>query len=96
MNYKRLINLPRKPTRLQRAIHEAGHAVVGLALKLPVAFVTIKSGNGSLGYTSQAPVHNPVGLIHLRGARGTLHKSRTLNLSNQDAFGNRDEQANRF
>jgi hypothetical protein len=67
------------------AYHEAGHAVVGLALKLPMAFVTIKPKNASLGHVSQAPVHHSVGAVY---ARGSYCIKRIADMSRQDAFGN--------
>ena len=38
--------------RSRTAYHEAGHAVIGLALKLPVAFATIKPRASSAGHVS--------------------------------------------
>jgi hypothetical protein len=38
--------------RSKTAYHEAGHAVIGLALKLPVAFATIKPRASSAGHVS--------------------------------------------
>ena len=64
------------------AYHEAGHAVVGLALKLPIAFVTIKPPTG---YVNQAPIHHSVGVVY---ARGSYDSPPIADASKQDAFGN--------
>jgi hypothetical protein len=66
------------------AYHEAGHAVIGLALKMPIAFVTIKPKARNLGHVSQAPTHHSVGEVY---ARGLYHKP-IADVSKQDAFGN--------
>src|SRR5262249_3816319 len=75
-----------KPERegLAAAYHEAGHAVVGLALKLPIAFVTIKPKAGYLGYVNQAPAHHSVGEVYARGS----YRKPIADMSKQDAFGN--------
>jgi hypothetical protein len=65
------------------AHHEAGHAVVGLALKMPIAFVTIKPRAYSGGHVSQAPVHHSVGAVYARGSY-----LKPIADSKQDAFGN--------
>jgi hypothetical protein len=70
--------------RARVAYHEAGHAVVGLALKLPIAFVTIKPKASSLGYVTQAPVHHSVGQVYARGS----YRKPIADASKQDAFGN--------
>jgi hypothetical protein len=66
------------------AYHEAGHAVIGLALRLPVAFVTIKPRAGSAGHFSQAPIHRGVGTVYARGS----YRKPIAEISEQDAFGN--------
>jgi hypothetical protein len=73
-----------KSERLRVAHHEAGHAVIGLALKLPIAFVTIKRRAHSLGHVSRAPVHHGVGEVYARGN----YRKPIADLSKQDAFGN--------
>ena len=70
------------------AYHEVGHAVVGLALQLPIAFVTIKPPTG---YVSQAPVHHSIGAVY---ARGSYHKP-IADMAKQDAFGNPVSERNR-
>jgi hypothetical protein len=70
--------------RAATAYHEAGHAVIGLALQLPVAFVTIKPRPTYLGHVSYAPEHHDVGKVY---ARGKYHKP-IVDMSGQDAFGN--------
>ena len=69
--------------RARTAYHEAGHAVIGLALKLPVAFVTIKPRRAWAGHVSHTPTHERVGAVY---ARGSYRKP--IVESNQDAFGN--------
>jgi hypothetical protein len=69
---------------LRLAHHEAGHAVVGLALRLPVAFVTIDDKRGS-GHVSYPPSHAGVGKVW---ARGAYWKKPIADLSKVDAFGN--------
>ena len=64
------------------AYHEVGHAVVGLALQLPIAFVTIKPPTG---YVNQAPIHHSVGVVY---ARGSYDSPPIADASKQDAFGN--------
>jgi hypothetical protein len=66
------------------AYHEAGHAVVGLALKLPIAFATIKPRGSTLGHVSEAPVGRSVGTVYARGS----YLKPIADLSEQDAFGN--------
>ena len=74
-----------KRERSCTAYHEAGHAVVGLALKMPIAFVTIKpKKTGSLGHISQAPVRHSVGEVYARGS----YRKPIADMSKQDAFGN--------
>ena len=74
-----------KRERSSTAYHEAGHAVVGLALKMPIAFVTIKpKKTGSLGHISQAPVRHSVGEVYARGS----YRKPIADASEQDAFGN--------
>jgi hypothetical protein len=70
--------------RASTAYHEAGHAVVGLALKMPIAFVTIKPNGTNLGHVSQAPKHYSVGEVYARGS----YRKPIADASNQDAFGN--------
>jgi hypothetical protein len=70
--------------RSATAYHEAGHAVIGLALQLPVAFVTIKPRAGSPGHVSYAPKHHSVGAVYPRG----LYRKPIADISEQDAFGN--------
>ena len=53
--------------RANTAYHEAGHAVIGLALKLPVALATIKPRASAAGHVSYAPVHHGVGTVYARG-----------------------------
>jgi hypothetical protein len=48
--------------RARLAHHEAGHAVIGLALKQPVGFATIKARNGG-GLVADAPFHRAVGAV---------------------------------
>jgi hypothetical protein len=72
--------------RATAAYHEAGHAVIGLALKLPVAFVTIKPRRRDGGHVSYAPTHHSIGEVYARGAY-YYHKP-LADMSNQDAFGN--------
>lgn len=69
--------------RLRIAYHEAGHAVIGLALKLPVAFATIKRRASAWGHVSYAPTHHGVGTVYARG-----NYRRSVDLSEVDAFGN--------
>lgn len=79
-----------KRQRSGTAYHEAGHAVVGLALKLPMAFVTIKPRAHSAGHVSQAPVRHSVGAVYARGSyRGPI-----ADMSKQDAFGNSASERN--
>jgi hypothetical protein len=68
--------------RSKIAYHEAGHAVVGLALKLPVAFVTIRTKH-DCGSVSLAPNNYGVGTVRQRGSDRLL-----ADLSKVDAFGN--------
>jgi hypothetical protein len=75
----------REPARL--AHHEAGHAVIGLALKQPVGFATIKARNGG-GFVSDAPFHRAVGAVYARGS----YRRPVADLSDIDAFGNPVEQ----
>jgi hypothetical protein len=70
--------------RSEIAYHEAGHAVVGLALKMPIAFVTIKPRATFDGHVSQAPVHHSVGAVYARGS----YRKPIADISKQDAFGN--------
>jgi hypothetical protein len=70
--------------RTSTAYHEAGHAVVGLALKIPMAFVTIKPKASTLGHVSAAPVHHSLGEVYARGS----YRKPIADMSNQDAFGN--------
>jgi hypothetical protein len=70
--------------RLAIAYHEAGHAVIGLALKMPIAFVTIKRRAYSSGHVSQAPVHHSIGAVYARGS----YSKPIADMSKQDAFGN--------
>jgi hypothetical protein len=70
--------------RASTAYHEAGHAVVGLALKLPMAFVTIKPRAWAPGHVSQAPTHHSVGEVYARGS----YRKPIADASKQDAFGN--------
>jgi hypothetical protein len=70
--------------RLAVAYHEAGHAVIGLALKMPIAFVTIKPKATYSGFVSQAPVHHSVGEVYARGS----YRKPIADISQQDAFGN--------
>jgi hypothetical protein len=70
--------------RSRVAYHEAGHAVVGLALKMPIAFVTIKPRAMNLGHVSQAPIHHSVGKVDARGS----YRKPIADASKQDAFGN--------
>src|SRR5262249_34387361 len=64
--------------------HEAGHAVVGLALKLPMAFVTIKPRASSLGHVSEVPVHHELGAVYPRGQ----YRKPIIAECREDAFGN--------
>ena len=66
------------------AYHEAGHAVIGLALKLPVAFVTIKPRASSSGHVSYVPRHHSIGPVYARGS----YRKPVADMPNQDAFGN--------
>jgi hypothetical protein len=72
------------------AYHEAGHAVVGLALKLPIAFVTMKPRASSLGHVSQAPVHHGVGKVYARGS----YLKPIADMAEEDAFGNPESRRN--
>jgi hypothetical protein len=58
--------------------------VVGLALKMPIAFVTIKPAASYLGYVTEAPVHHSVGEVYARGS----YRKPIADMSKQDAFGN--------
>jgi hypothetical protein len=73
-----------KRQRLSTAYHEAGHAVIGLALKMPIAFVTIKQRGYSGGHVDQAPVPHSVGRVWARGQ----YRKPIADFSKQDAFGN--------
>jgi hypothetical protein len=73
----------------ETAYHEAGHAVIGLALRLPIAFATIKPRGHSLGHVSRAPVHHGVGTVYARGSYDVVH------LPEVDAFGNATAQSSR-
>jgi hypothetical protein len=84
--------------RTSTAYHEAGHAVIGLALKLPIAFVTIKPRAYSGGHVSQAPVHHGVGEVYARASRSMEMSSYCkpiADMSDQDAFGNKVETPDR-
>jgi hypothetical protein len=70
--------------RSSTAYHEAGHAVVGLALQLPMAFVTIKPRASTLGHVTQAPVHHELGPVYPRGQ----YRNPIIAECEQDAFGN--------
>jgi hypothetical protein len=70
--------------RSATAYHEAGHAVIGLALQLPVAFVTIKPRASYPGHVSYAPKHHSVGAVYPRGS----YRKPIADMSEQDAFGN--------
>jgi len=70
--------------RTRTAYHEAGHAVIGLALKLPMAFATIKPDRTNLGHVSQAPTHHSLGEVYARGS----YRKPIADASEQDAFGN--------
>jgi len=70
--------------RMRVAHHEAGHAVVGLALKMPIAFVTVKPKARYAGYVSQAPTHHSLGEVYARGS----YSKPIADASKQDAFGN--------
>jgi Peptidase family M41 len=70
--------------RASTAYHEAGHAVIGLALKMPIAFVTIKPRATYLGHVSQTPIHHSVGKVYARGS----YRKPIADVSKQDAFGN--------
>jgi hypothetical protein len=69
--------------RSRLAHHEAGHAVIGLALRLPVAFVTIADKRGG-GHVSYTPAHQGIGKVWARGA----YTKPIADLSGVDAFGN--------
>ena len=58
--------------------------MVGLALKMPIAFVTIKPAASYLGYVTEAPVHHSVGEVYARGS----YRKPIADMSEQDAFGN--------
>jgi hypothetical protein len=73
-----------KRERSATAYHEAGHAVIGLALQLPVAFVTIKPRASYPGHVSYAPKHHSVGAVYPRGS----YRKPIADMSEQDAFGN--------
>src|SRR5262249_23016922 len=70
--------------RSATAYHEAGHAVIGLALKVPIAFVTIKPRGHNLGHFSQPPVHHSIGEVYARGS----YRKPIADMSKKDAFGN--------
>jgi hypothetical protein len=69
--------------RLRTAYHEAGHAVIGLALRLPVAFVTIK-GDKRAPHVSYTPVHYGLGQVYARGS----YRKPIADICEHDAFGN--------
>jgi hypothetical protein len=75
--------------RSATAYHEAGHAVVGLALQLPVAFVTIKPKKSYLGRVSLAPMHHSVGHVYARGSWEPI-----ADMTKEDAFGNPVSECN--
>src|SRR5262249_38351197 len=70
--------------RSSTAYHEAGHAVIGLALKLPIAFVTIKPTRGTLGHVNEAPTHHTIGPVYPRGQ----YRKPIIAEGDLDAFGN--------
>jgi hypothetical protein len=76
--------------RSSTAYHEAGHAVIGLALKLPIAFVTIKRRASTLGHVSETPMHRSVGAVYARGS----YRKPIADMSKQDAFGNPASERN--
>ena len=58
--------------------------MIGLALKLPMAFVTIKPKRGYLGHVSQAPVRHSIGEVYARGS----YRKPIADMAKEDAFGN--------
>jgi peptidase M41-like protein len=78
--------------RASIAYHEAGHAVIGLALKMPVAFVTIKPRKNYLGHVSQAPIRHSVGQVYARGSY--WFDEPIADMAKEDAFGNPASQRN--
>lgn len=64
------------------AFHEAGHAVIGLAKQLPIAFVTIKPNNPHV-----CTAHGPSSLGYTYAHRPDKNGNRTAD-ADFDAFGN--------
>jgi hypothetical protein len=84
---ERLSERARKEARRATAHHEAGHAVVGLAVRLPVAFARVvkEGGDGRRGYVAEVSAPSSVGYVYTkRGGVDTKSKVTAL-----DAFGNR-------
>ena len=74
--------------RKDTAHHEAGHAVIGLAMQLPIAFACITPGSRQqAGYVSEAHTAGPVGYVYKKHGKSTRldTESQTAAL---DAFGN--------
>jgi hypothetical protein len=74
--------------RSETAHHEAGHAVIGLALQLPVALACIKpDSQGRSGYVAEAKAPSAIGYHYKKHGKSTrlVTKSKVTAL---DAFGN--------
>ena len=83
--------------RLATAYHEAGHAVIGLAVGLPIAYACVGGAGAVLGHVSNARPAAPVGDVY-KTVKKTIRRGRhtyadwdfvkVAELSDVDAFGN--------
>ena len=72
--------------RRDTAYHEAGHAVIGLAVQLPIAYACIEPDRRS-GHVSNVRAPSPVGYVYKRHGKGTRLDTKS-NAATHDAFGN--------
>jgi hypothetical protein len=74
--------------RRDTAYHEAGHAVIGLAVQLPIAYACIEPGNDRrLGHVSIARGPSPVGYVYKRHGKAMRLDTKSK-AATHDAFGN--------
>jgi hypothetical protein len=72
--------------RTETAYHESGHAVIGLAVQLPVSFARIKADVQS-GYVAEASTPSPVGYVYKKYGQRTKLDTKS-EVTALDAFGN--------
>jgi hypothetical protein len=79
-------NKAKKRERTETAYHESGHAVIGLAVQLPVSLACIKPG-GRSGYVAEASTPSPVGYVYKKYGQSTKLDTKSK-VTALDAFGN--------